>query len=213
LNPPPLITFAVRAEAAPTWRLFKHHNLAAQFLLTGIGSQFAGQRLGHYLTHSHPSLVLSCGFAGALRSNLPVGALVTHLDPFFPLARQIIATGAIPVIFLSTNRVLATGRDKAAARSQSGADAVEMESAVIRQLCHERGIPSATLRVISDTADENLPFDFNRFLGPSGQIRYQCLVIELLRAPAQVRSLIRFQRQIGMAAKALAAGLRAVFSD
>jgi len=155
-------------------------------------------------------MVITCGFAGGLDPALPLGQLVFDADPAFPLAQALMPIGARPASFLSSDRILATAADKAAARELSGADVVEMESFVIRQLCRERNIPSATLRVISDTAREDLPLDFSRFLSDSGAFRHDQLLAALFRAPGRIPALIRFQRQTRQAALTLAAGLGAL---
>ena len=87
-----------------------------------------------------------------------------------------------------------------------------MESTTVRRLCLEAEIPSATLRVISDAADDELPLDFNRFVGHSGRFRFDRLMLALLLSPGRVRSLIRFQRQTQSAAGILAAALVTILS-
>lgn len=58
---------------------------------------------------------------------------------------------------LSTEAVLPTPRDKARAASQSGALAVDMESAAIGQVALSAGIPFVVLRVILDGVEDHLP--------------------------------------------------------
>lgn len=41
---------------------------------------------------------------------------------------------------------------------------VEMEGAAVAQVCHARGVPFAACRVISDSADESAPADFEAFV-------------------------------------------------
>jgi adenosylhomocysteine nucleosidase len=211
LNPPPLITFAVHAEAAPARRLLHQCQIPSRLLITGIGALAARAAVLRTLDDSLPPFVLTCGFAGGLDPALPGGRLVYEADPDFPLSNRMSACDAARVAFLASDRILSSATEKAAARDQSHADAVEMESFAIRQLCRERGIPSATFRVISDSAREDLPLDFTRFLTSSGRFRYEQLAIALLRSPARIPPLIRFQRQTREAANILASGLCALF--
>jgi adenosylhomocysteine nucleosidase len=182
-----------------------------RLLLTGIGSTAALKAVAPALV-SRPAFALTCGFAGGLNSALPAGMLVADADPEFPLRNELAACGARFVTFLNSDSILTTAREKAAARVRSEADAVDMESAAIRRLCQEAGIPSATLRVISDAAGDDLPLDFNRFLDRSGHFRYDRLLLALLRSPGRVRALIHFQRQTRNAAEALALGLRTLLT-
>ncbi|NDA69060.1 MAG: hypothetical protein EBY09_20920, partial [Verrucomicrobia bacterium] len=101
-------------------------------------------------------MVLTCGFAGGLSAGLAAEQVIFDADERFPLREALIGAGAAPARFHCADRVAVTAREKATLREQTGAEAVEMESGVIRRLCEERGIPSATVRVISDAADESL---------------------------------------------------------
>ena len=87
-----------------------------------------------------------------------------------------------------------------------------MESETIRDLCRERDIPSATIRVISDAADEDLPLDFNTLMSPAQKIHYGKLSWALVRSPWKLAELLAFQQKTIDAAKALADFLNKLFA-
>jgi nucleoside phosphorylase len=90
------------------------------------------------------------------------------------------------------------------------ADAVEMESAIIRQFCRERGLPSGTIRVISDTVHEDLPLDFNTLMTPKQNLNYLRLAAELVRSPGKLSPLLELQKRTTAAARHLGQCLQAL---
>ncbi|MEP6662895.1 MAG: hypothetical protein ABJC04_04430, partial [Verrucomicrobiota bacterium] len=83
-------------------------------------------------------------------------------------------------------------------------DAVEMESAAIHAICVERKIPCATLRVISDTANEDLPLDFNTLSKPDKNLDYGKLFLAIAKSPGKIGALLQLQRKTKFAAEKLA---------
>ncbi len=177
-----------------------------------MGDSAACRSVQRALSRLRPDIVLTCGFAGGLNPDLSCGALVAQYDPDFPLAHGIETTGAISATLFSSERVLVTAREKKEAWERSQADAVEMESSTIRHLCAQAGIPSATFRVISDAADQDLPLDFNRLILASGRFSYRALILSLIRSPDRIRPLIELQRQTRKAANILGSGLQTILS-
>ncbi len=88
-----------------------------------------------------------------------------------------------------------------------------MESSVIRAICRENKILSATVRVISDAADCDLPLDFNGLMTPDYRINYLKLARTLIAAPGRIPKLIAFQSSLSGAQSELASVLLPLLSD
>ncbi|HEY2951026.1 MAG TPA: hypothetical protein VGK40_00505 [Verrucomicrobiae bacterium] len=203
---PALLCFAVREEANPFLRLAgARPDLTV--LVTGMGRINAGKNARAALSSAQPKLVLSCGFAGGLNPELNTGTIVFSADEEGDLSRALLAAGAHPVRFHCVPAVVATAAEKQALRLRTGADAVEMESEVIRAVCRERAIPCAIVRVISDAADEDLPLDFQRLMTPEQEIDYGKLAWALAASPGKIGGLLKLQRQTKAAAERLAVAL------
>ena len=166
-----------------------------------------------------PQLVLTCGFAGGLNPDLKLGDVVFEPAEFHPpssilhLQSQLTAAGARPAKFFCADRIATTIAEKKKLRDKTGADAVEMESAAIHAVCRERGIPCATVRVISDTANEDLPLDFNALAKPDKNLDYGKLFLAIARSPGKIGALMELQKKTKFAAEQLAAVLsKIIFS-
>ncbi len=203
-----LICFALREEARPfEKRAGRRPHL--QVLVTGMGPVHARRAVCRALAAVRPSAVLSCGFAGGLDPTLARGDVVFAADPAFAWRDRLLAAGARPATFYCAARIAATAAEKGELRRSTGADAVEMESAVIAQECRECGVPCATVRVISDVAGEDLPVDFNRFLTPDCRLAGWRLAAAVARQPGLLRRLWALRRASREAAGRLAEVLTA----
>jgi uridine phosphorylase len=206
---PVLVCFALREEARPFEKLAGHRP-HLRVLLTGMGPVNARRAVRAALAAARPAAVLSCGFAGGLDPALARGDVVFTADPARVWRERLLAAGAKPVKFHCAERIAATAAEKRRLRQSTGADAVEMESGAIEAECRRHGLPCATVRVISDTADEDLPVDFNRFLGPDQRLALTRLLGALVRQPGLLPALLELRRTTRAAAQRLAAVLAAV---
>lgn len=199
---PTLVCFALKEEATPFRKLAARQPDLA-ILLTDIGPTNAGKSVKDFLTHQSPQLVLTCGFAGGLDPALATGTVV--FDTRQPdLRERLLGAGALPVKFHCASRIAITAKEKRALRNSTGADAVEMESESIQSLCRERGIPCATVRAISDTANEDLPLDFNQLARHDWTMDYRQLALAVAKAPGTIPALLRLRRNCRVAAGRLA---------
>ncbi len=182
-----------------------------QTLLTGIGRQAAQAAIAASLNSYNPTAVVSAGFAGGLNPKLSRGTVLLEADPGFPLYQQLLRAGAKPGQFYCAERVALTAAEKAELRARTGADALEMESHWLHQYCKRRSVPCATVRVILDTADQDLPVDFNLLSGTDGQISHGKLALALAKSPKSIPALIRLGREAREAARMLGQVLERTF--
>lgn len=197
-----LVCFAVKQEAAPFKRLAAGRP-GVQALLTGMGGANAEKSLAQALKQAQPRLVITAGFAGALAPDLARGQVVFEVDPETGLEANLRALGARPVQFHCAERVVARAEEKRALRKACNADAVEMESGVIRRLCRAQGIAAGTVRVILDTAEEDLVLDFNQLMTADQKIDDRKLALAVLKAPSKIPALLSLQKQSAGAARQL----------
>jgi adenosylhomocysteine nucleosidase len=177
-------------------------------LLTGVGPKNARAAMQKALEGIRPDLVLSSGFAGGLRLGLPAGTILFSADSSPDVQPTLVELGGLAGRFICSTRIAATTQEKAALRQSSGADAVEMESQAIQEICRARAIRCAVVRVISDAADEDMPLDFNRLMTHELSLHYGKLAWAIASHPFSIRRLIAFQKQTKMAAQSLAAFLQ-----
>ena len=220
-----LICFALKEEAALFRRvvaggLRRGHQVS--ILITGVGRKNAEKSLREFLATNSPDLVLTCGFAGGLNPDLKLGEVIYELmdrrgelheslteeengdSQSSSLREKLIAAGAKPAKFYCADRVAVTVAEKKKLRVDTGADAVEMESLAIYAVCAERGISYATVRVILDTASEDLPLDFNQLAKSDMNLHYGKLAWAIAKSPGKIGALMELQKKTRFAAERLA---------
>ena len=224
-----LVTFAVEAEFAP-WRKLRPFSSAASgsvpayttrladsevvVLLTGVGGRKAWADATKLIWDGNVDVCISSGLAGALRPEHRPGDILA--------ARQVHATSWNKVIpsdsalldlastcgaksvkaFYSADHVVVRSEEKRELGAK--ADAVEMESGEILLEAVAFGAKVIAVRAISDSADEDLPLDFNRVTTETGDISIGRILLQAARRPGSVPALIRFGRQSSQAAEKLA---------
>jgi adenosylhomocysteine nucleosidase len=203
---PLLLCFAVKQEM----QFLPHPSPQAgriQVWITGIGRKNAADNIRQALDSLRPQRVISAGFAGGLNPALKLASVVYDEDFDAGFGRTLEDLGAVPARFYSHPRVVITAAEKRLLWQDTGADAVEMESSVIRAICRELKVPSATVRVISDDAARDLPLDFNSLMTSEDRISLLKLLWAVFCRPGRIPKLLAFRRQTLLAARSLGAVL------
>jgi adenosylhomocysteine nucleosidase len=203
------VCFALPEEAGPFKKVCGND---VHVFLTGIGRENATNATREFLKTHTPSLLITCGFAGGLIPELRVGDVVFELpkagsgtaDIYTDLRSKLIAAGAREAKIFCADRIATTAADKRQLREETHADAAEMESGAVHDVCTGRGIPCVTVRVISDTANEDLPLDFNQFLREDKSMDMSKLMLAVAKAPWKMGALMQSQQNTKLAAQRLA---------
>ncbi len=206
-----LVCFALKEEAIP-FRKLAAGRADVHILISGIGTKNAEATVSAFLNNCRPRSVLTCGFAGGLNPQLVTGDAVFATEDT-GLREKMVHAGARPAKFVCSSRIAVTVKEKSELRRTSGADAVEMESEAIHAICRAKGIPCATVRVISDTANEDLPLDFNRLAKADANLHYGKLAVAIAKSPGKISGLLRLQKNCRLAADRLAAVLAEVIEQ
>ena len=208
------ITFALPSESSGLVRRLqavqRHGKLLSgrigsrdvTILHTGVGARDCNERLEILLHKTRPSLVISSGFAGAVAEQLRAGDLILAQNfsdsGLLANADRILGDRRPRVVKLFTSTSIIDSIDERNEIARvAGAEAVDMETGAIADVCKVHGVPLLSLRVISDTLSRPFPappsvlFDLER-----QQTNFGRLLVYLLRDPGSVSRLFRFGRQI-----------------
>jgi len=149
--------------------------------------------------------VISIGLAGALSPLLKVGDVIiadriltgiekwdcdngwrVRLGSRLPFALQ----GPL----FGSDVIIERPQTKSGLHDSTGALAVDMESQVAARFAHQRNLPLAGLRVISDDAGHVLPPAALVAMKPDGGIALGRVLVSLLTKPTQIPALVRTAR-------------------
>lgn len=161
-----------------------------------------------------PELVVSAGACGGLAPELATGDLVVPevviaadgarhpTDALAPLSRA----GTL----LTVPDAIATPEAKARLWIETGARAVDMESAVILAWARARSLSAAVVRGVSDTARQGVPPDLAALVEPGGRIRTAGALRAALSRPRALADAIALGRGTAVALRSVAAALARV---
>jgi len=157
-----------------------------------------------------PGIILSCGIAGALAPSLRPGDVVIDGDAMVADRLGQVLPHAQRGGIVGSDAIAATAAEKRLLHEQTGALAVDMESHVAARVAVRKGLSFASLRVISDRAEDDLPPAALVGMRPDGGMALGAVLASLARAPRQLPALIRTGRQADQAFRSLETAFEAI---
>jgi len=242
----PCVLFALRREGHYFRREFRPHTrftggpcrawfcgpswLTVLVVETGVGTAATERALSWLLGEPQlgnvpyrPKLVLSAGFAGALKPDLRVGDLVLATESADARGDTWRTTwpGDLPPgewqpplrrgRLLTTSALVGDPQQKQLIGQRHDALTVDMESATVARLCCEHGVPFGCLRGVSDDVTTPLSPQLVEVLS-SGRVTAWRLLRSIARRPRLVGEFWRLAKDTRLAARQLGLGLGEVLT-
>jgi adenosylhomocysteine nucleosidase len=189
----------------------------ALLAVSGIGRD-AAEAAARALVDAGVAALMTFGMAGGLDPALQAGSVVLPCELIaadgtrFVASRpwrERVAAAVSPLAvsagnLLTSTRAIDTPSGKSAAFRDTGAAAVDMESAVVAAVAAQHNLPFIAVRVIVDTAADTLPravVNASRL----GKVRIGRLIAGLIVAPGDIAALIRLAQRYRIAMRSLRA--------
>lgn len=158
-----------------------------------------------------PDLVVSAGACGALAPSLSPGAPVIP-ETVVDAGGARLATDPVPGLaragtLLTVPDVVESAAAKARLWVETGALAVDMESAPIVAWARSRGLAAAVVRAVADAAADAVPADVAALVEPGGRVRTASALRAALARPRLVAEALSLGRGTSAAVRTVAATL------
>jgi adenosylhomocysteine nucleosidase len=187
---------------------------AALLLANGPGPKLAAEAVEIAKGREQLNGLVSTGFCGALNPALKVSdifvASAIFADGSIP-NRDRKGAGALSALsvhphqtgtLLSIDHVAVTSAEKSQLH-QTGAAAIDMEAAAVAAKAKEYNLPFYCIRVVTDTADESLPLDFNSMRDSNGRFSRSKILAAAFRHPTVFPKLLKLNKRCKDASQAL----------
>jgi adenosylhomocysteine nucleosidase len=190
----------------------------ALLAVSGIGRE-AAEAAARALIDAGVAALMTFGMAGGLDPALQAGSVVLPCELIsadgtrFAASRswrERVAAAVSPLRavsagnLLTSTRAIDTPSGKSTAFRETGAAAVDMESAAVAAIASHHNLPFIAVRVIVDTAADTLPravVNASRL----GKVQIGRLIAGLIVAPGEIAALIRLARRYRLAMRSLRA--------
>ena len=189
------------------------HYRAGSLEIACVGVR-AGRIEDRVIACGPPDVVISAGACGALAPALSTGALVVP-ETVVSADGNRQPTDAVPGLaragaLLTVADVVESAAAKSRLWMETGAVAVDMESAVIVAWARSRGVPAAVVRGVSDTATDAVPADLAALVDVGGRVRAGRAIRAALARPGALADAMHLGRGTAAALKTVATALAQV---
>lgn len=187
-------------------------------IVTGIGGVLAAQGVERLVEALDIGEVVVVGITGAIDNETPIGtlvrpAVVVH-GPTGTEYRPKRFGGVIPRGKMWTSDELITDLDVIARLRTDGVIALDMETAVIAEICQRRSIPWSVFRAVSDQATEvSLDDEVFHLINRDGTFNIKRIGAFFVKHPGRLPALLRMAKNARLAAEHAAAAAVNVLSN
>jgi hypothetical protein len=182
----------------------------------GLRAALLSERWPALVAELASPLVISAGTCGALAPGLEVGDLVLPESVLGPTGERLYVTpgahqaalqrapDAWAGLLLTSAELVGTPEAKALRWRDTGASAVDMESAGILAWASRRGCPALIVRAVSDTARQHISAELAGLVTPEGKLRAGRAVTLALTRPGSIADALALRRGTAVALKRVA---------
>ncbi|MFQ5963479.1 MAG: 5'-methylthioadenosine/S-adenosylhomocysteine nucleosidase [Candidatus Scalinduaceae bacterium] len=206
------------------------NGLPVTLVQSGIGRKKAIKAIDLLLQNLKVKLLISSGVAGGIRHGINIGDLIiaenvsysknsefkseelqveTNFScnkDFVQLAARLCSDLGLRSHngnTLTVDNVIDQATTKKKIGDQTSFLAVDMESAAVAEVAHERGIEFVAIRSISDDIEDDLDIDYSNLISDKGKVRFSNLALKVMKEPQQLANLRRLNKQTKTAVKRL----------
>lgn len=196
-----------------TFRGGRYDGIRIAVVESGMGYARARRATTALIEAHTPKWVLSCGFSGALLSEMKIGHIAvadsivdqhgheqTQTTPFPSDPRNGLYVGRL----LTADEMIRTVAEKESLAEQHAAIAVDMESLAVAQVAREHKTRFMAVRAISDDMSTDLPPEILSIIGSTGAIRVGAALGSLVKRPGSFKDMMHLRENAHQAARGLA---------